>query len=248
MRSDMSKLLVDRPRYGHASNYRGVRHTLKQLDDENAPTKLSMRKIHKMHYRGKELNEYLAPLYRYLNKQEGRKWDDVYSEIRANINLNTAVQYHVWQHVFDLVEINVQIIDGRVCNAAGSAFLESYRHSGSTKEMYVDPRDGILRFQPQRSRQERNLWWKKQNEETIFKHDELTEYRRIDGIWYEICFAKIDPKDLNETFRGQHDCIMKEFLCYRDLNKYYVGRYPISKCQLNKREIKRFKLNEKRAA
>jgi hypothetical protein len=43
--------------------------------------------------------ENLAPLRRFLASRVGRRWDDVYSEVRAAIRADSAAQLHVLQHL-----------------------------------------------------------------------------------------------------------------------------------------------------
>jgi hypothetical protein len=61
----------------------------------------------------KVLNENLAPLRRFLQQRVGRSWDAVRSEICAVIAPRSAVQKHVLDHVAEMVEQNVVMIDGR---------------------------------------------------------------------------------------------------------------------------------------
>ena len=78
MRSDMFKVIVERPRWGasHASSPKLKRtkdRTLKHIGHkrhafENAPYT-------------KSLNENLAPLVRFLRSRRGQPWDSVFSEI-----------------------------------------------------------------------------------------------------------------------------------------------------------------------
>ena len=49
----------------------------------------------------KLLNENLAPLRRYLERQVGRPWDKVYSEIAEGLRVASTVQRHVRDHLRD---------------------------------------------------------------------------------------------------------------------------------------------------
>jgi hypothetical protein len=69
--------------------------------------------------RTKILNEHLGPLRRYLDRQIGRPWDKVFSEICARIDRSNAVQDHVRDHVADYVTTHVLLIDGVPCNGEG---------------------------------------------------------------------------------------------------------------------------------
>lgn len=119
MREDMSKLLVERPRR-RGSKKRNRRHPLNaplSRDGEDV-SKLSMKKSWISH---KELNENLAPLDRYLRSQVGRLWDDVYSDICQHLNRNSAVQYHVFQHLAHMVDLDLIWWTGKSAALRGMA-------------------------------------------------------------------------------------------------------------------------------
>lgn len=59
----------------------------------------------------KTLNENLNPLYRFLKTSVGRPWNDVYSEIRAQIDPRRANGFHVLQHVGWYVNLTFDIED-----------------------------------------------------------------------------------------------------------------------------------------
>ena len=128
MRDDMFKVIVERPRRGVGyyrtlpNEYRAAKRFKLStyctpddtgweydVDDEfNVSTKMPMRSK-KIGYEGKELNENLKPLYRYIDKQVGRLWNDVYSEICANLDTGSTVKQHVRDHIPDHVAIKTFI-------------------------------------------------------------------------------------------------------------------------------------------
>ena len=100
MRSDMSKVIVERPRWG--SWLRSTKFAARvspQGDVEDLDVAPPSREPDR-----KSLNENLAPLKRYLDKQVGRPWNKVYSEIRANLDTRKATQLHILQHLRDYVQ------------------------------------------------------------------------------------------------------------------------------------------------
>ncbi|MGP1667627.1 MAG: hypothetical protein ACTS5I_17350 [Rhodanobacter sp.] len=103
----MTKVIVERPRLGHKDSYRPLRAERKRDLSEDAPTRESMTKPHRMHYEGKQLNENLNPLRRFLRAQVGRPWDKVYSEINEHVKVTSAVQAHVRQHIKDFIQLTV---------------------------------------------------------------------------------------------------------------------------------------------
>src|SRR5919202_1057601 len=110
MRSDMAKVIVERPRLrGHAWNKpKGYHRKLHRLRGEGLPVREGM----KARWQGgtKMLNEHLGPLRRYLDSQVGRPWDQVFSEICAHIDRSSAVQDHVRDHVADYVAVHVILV------------------------------------------------------------------------------------------------------------------------------------------
>lgn len=106
MRSDMAKVIVERPRHQSWKDYRPLRSSRKHDLSEDAPTKESMRKGHGGRRDGKSLNENLTPLERFLRSKIGHRWSDVYSELNEHVSVRNAVQAHVRQHLESMVELN----------------------------------------------------------------------------------------------------------------------------------------------
>ena len=125
MRSDMHKVIVERPRR------RGLGKPAGRIprELEALPTKESLRR--RYGYYGKEFNEHLGPLRRFLAQQVGRPWNNVYRDICKGLRAGHPVHDHVRLHVFDYVA------------------LESLRDHDRAKKrwtmFYVDARTGILR-------------------------------------------------------------------------------------------------------
>lgn len=104
MRDDIAKLLCERQRIGSRS--KSLKTGMKldpriDYDDDfdSGPSRHSTSRRRQHGWNSKELNENLRPLYQFLDKSVGRKWDDVYSEICANLNPTKAIDYHVFQHL-----------------------------------------------------------------------------------------------------------------------------------------------------
>src|SRR5262249_60160409 len=110
MRADMAKVIVERPRFGSRihGKPKGYRRSVQRLSEDGGPPREGM----KRRCRGgcKTLNEHLGPLRRYLDKQVGRPWDKVFSEICAHIDPSSAVQDHVRHHSEDYAPPTVILI------------------------------------------------------------------------------------------------------------------------------------------
>lgn len=137
MRADMSRVIVERPRRG-GFNRRGRPSPLEDL-----PTHEGMRRPHVRSGGAKELNENLSPLRRYLERQVGRPWNKVYSEIAAHLRADNTVQQHVRDHLHNFVAIRP-----RRRHASYFTYPGGHREPFARlwyQPLYVDERDGILK-------------------------------------------------------------------------------------------------------
>src|SRR5713226_10677218 len=108
MREDMSRVIVERPRLGGGRTRKGRTRPLEDL-----PKQEGMQRPHMRSGDWKMLNENLAPLRRYLERQVGRPWDKVYSEIARHLRVDNAVQQHVRDHLSDFVAVKPRRLSGR---------------------------------------------------------------------------------------------------------------------------------------
>lgn len=106
MRSDMSKVIVERPRRPGAKS-KG-RAKMRAFD---APSVEGMKRPHRER---KALNENLAPLTRFIAARVGQHWSKVYAEISRDLRPANAVQQHVRDHVGDIIAIKTALRDGQV--------------------------------------------------------------------------------------------------------------------------------------
>lgn len=154
MRADMFNLIVERPRWGagHAPPVK----LQKDCDWDRKFIGLKRHVYEQARY-SKSLSENLAPLVRYLRKQRGRRWDDVYSEICAGLDTASTVKMHVRAHLEDYVLIRIstgrngELLDG------GREIGREQRGYWCLHEFYVDPDDGILK--------DRAAFWKARGHE-----------------------------------------------------------------------------------
>lgn len=78
MRKDMAKVIVTRPRIVDSVRRRG-----RARSDDLLPKGVGLRRDAMEHGGFKALNENLAPLRRYLERQVGRSWNKVFGEIAS---------------------------------------------------------------------------------------------------------------------------------------------------------------------
>lgn len=236
MRSDMAKIIVEKPRISGTSTSKLVRSRLKAMSDEDIPLCEGMRRVHKGWSARKELNENLTPLHRFLNSCVGRKWNDVYSEICSHVNRNSAVQLHILQHLFNdgFVEMHVVMLDGEPCDSFGRK-LYHWRTS-SLRSMYVDPVSGILKFVPNYRCKRQYRYEEKYPD--AFPAGHLAEYRLAKGIWYWVRFENV-PSPISYPEPRLYDMLEKELISRDRMRARYNGRMPVEKRQLSKRDIKK---------
>ncbi|HEX3132942.1 MAG TPA: hypothetical protein VHX44_05085 [Planctomycetota bacterium] len=190
MRPDMHHLLVER---GHAGRSRRNRWTTKYVkgwasrcrfrnaEDEPAEALLPLS-------RGPAFSENLSPLRRYLEAQVGRPWDTVYAEIRAHVNADTAVQYHILQHFYDRFIVHTWADpEGRLWHMtwSGPQPLDEPRR---WPVIYVCPRTGLLRRTRKRVRTE----GRPAPADHLPGSDQDHEFRQLCGQWYEVWWGTID--------------------------------------------------------
>lgn len=169
MREDFKKLLCERERrnrhwYPEPKGLKKARQKDESGDYEDwAPgAKVSMKKdFFGESRKTKELNENLSPLLNFLKANIGRKWDDVYSEIKKACPSEGAVNAHIYQHLFGFVETNAIIKNGipytpphqRFSRYGGFKDEELYRLYGYRPytQFYVDEK-GLLQVAPTREK------------------------------------------------------------------------------------------------
>lgn len=245
MRKDMSKVIVERPRVGGTDRRRG-RH----IDNDLQVANEGMRVPHVRNYGGKQLNENLAPLLRFLTSRIGQKWDDVYSEISKNLRPTNVVQQHVRDHVKQFVKTNI------VIDAAGVMWINDgrpMRLDQSYGYFWVDPRDGLLKASPYSKtyRQRKREYQQEREEKTASISRSFAngvELRKENGIWYSVSIEEVPVKVTRKYTRP--DGTMYEFQsggsAYDILRKQTVYRkygeryYYNSKRQLNQQELRHY--------
>lgn len=196
------------------------------------------------------MNENLAPLKRYLERQVDRPWNKVYSDIRATIDARSTVQQHILQHIRDFVAIDtdwVETPDGSAVLIRGRWPCKDTLLKDANIALFVHPRTGILLRNrhfvswDQRVKQQRE---KKKAQESVDRRniDAYRQLRRIDGIWYEVTLGQLPAP------RVQANDIVCD-ACWDAVRKEWVSRqqggadtYAISKRQLGAHALKKYGL------
>jgi hypothetical protein len=229
MRSDMSKLIVERPRVyrGHRSRKSPGFPRGRKCDSpfEALPRIEALGRG----YRKKSFNENLRPLFRFLRSNVGRPWTAVYSELRKHLKLSSTIQKHVMDHVADYVLRNVtRDAQGILYNSSGGRGL---RFHPGYPILYVCPSTGALR---ELSRNDRPQWHAR-------RIDERTYVLRLAGVWFMVHLQLIPPHDaqhgLTDALSGLpiHGWSFQRAIQERP-KVWHPSLYPASKRVLSKEE------------
>lgn len=233
MRSDMWKVIVERPRLGrgYASTLRRRASKLLPRDHEGEHLDVIER-----FQRTKSLNENLAPLQRYLARQVGRPWDKVYSEMRAQISFDNVVQKHVLEHLHQLIELRPQIVDGVVYREDGWP-LTQRRHGGG---LYVDPKSGLI----MRPRVRRRAASTKKRDDFASLGSSAC-LLRIDGAWWHITLAPTPAPRYHSPEARVIDVVTKrapDYAWWAPPHAWHrygaLNVYAMAKRQASKRELR----------
>lgn len=212
MRKDVNKILTECYKEGWGRSYSFPRRFVAELFDETGG-KIGMNNVHQRapSHGTKSFGENLSYLERFVQKQVGRKWDDIYSEICATFDRRSTVNDHIFQHLFDyfIQAKNVLVIDNRLYVRSNywSRPTPLDEAVGFFGKMYVDPRDGILK---------KNKDWKSYNQDrkerqkvtdankirTFVKLSSSKEMHKIEGVWYIFTLKQIPEPQVTYDFPG----------------------------------------------
>jgi len=142
MRDDMFKVIVERPRWGV---HKAPRAKLRRDKFPDRSFVGIRRQAWETCAWTKHLNENLAPLRRYLHKQVGRQWNDVFSDICKNLDTGSTVKMHVREHIEDFVMVRISFDRQGNWLGQGKWGGPSAPHCW-WPDLYVDPFDGTVKL------------------------------------------------------------------------------------------------------
>jgi hypothetical protein len=199
MREDMSKVVIERPRWGHGLPSRKTRLRIRRYDPDkeydDLPSRVSGSRSKYIRSREiKDFSDLIGPLRRFLRKNVGRPWNLVYSEMKEILDDRTVTGRHVFEHVEWEVETHALIGDD------GELYkLEYGRRYQPIYEFYVDPRTGLLCWSDNESSERRLRKLRKLERDAPEVNRVLlsinTCYAKLNGIWYFIEFKNYENED-----------------------------------------------------
>jgi hypothetical protein len=246
----MAKVIVERPRHGsrmRGGPKKGYGRRLRRLPLEELPQREGIKRPYSP---TKHLNEHLGPLGRYIEAQVGRPWNQVFSEICAFINRNSAVQDHVRDHVFDFVTTDVELIDGVPHRKAGAGRRPWGKPGplvarGRWGGFYVCPLSGLLKRVKRRWRRQEN----KPQPPVFVRIDDERQCRLIGGRWSLVQVKKLPekpsplaaPAGRPRPGADVHDILLDKKISQIDEAEarsfYGAAVYAVAQRRLSKREL-----------
>lgn len=233
MRRDMNKVLIERPRAGGRGKQRktyekAIRPRVKDfldcgIEDDQRPTKESSRKKHMVNGDPKQFTDLLGPLDSYLRAQDGRPWNDVWSEICAVMKGNGLQAQHIKGHIKQMV--------GGIPHSGETFFRDEDWHSDGGRyysSVWVDE-DGIVHKSKKRG------WRNERKKEKFhyYRESDTVEYHKLNGAWFRV---EITSYEVERRYRSYGD-------------RYYTRKETaysvVNKRALNKKEIKKLRLNDR---
>lgn len=216
MRRDLNKLLCERERAGGGMSFRDLRH-MKEFNNtrgeelEGLGAREGMRKRYRVRGDWKTFSENLNPLYGFVRKNIGKKWDKTFSELCEVFDMKSVINQHILQHLFDMVETKTFMEDGVVMYREG---YYSQRAAAPVKsedgpQYYVHPETGILlkNSQYKSYKTQQRVIRAKQEEEALKLRriiSETVELRRQDenSPWF-MCELDVMPKSwISKRLKG----------------------------------------------
>lgn len=246
MRSDMKKVLTERPRAGgRIKSPKGDKRQWQKCSAEDYPKREKIRVKWTSSFRGKVFTDVLGPLYRFLLAQVGRKWDTVYGEIARNLPKTSMQNIHVYTHLWEFVIKDVKIVEGVACYNGGRLDGEPITSFGRYSRLYVHPKSGLLRKAKKSKRPRLFGYYHDRAPEPVMPGIKVypgVQYHKVDGVWYEVEVRKctFEPTALKPcVFPVKDEVLGRSYDSMEQLALVYGGRYlAVSKRPLNKREIK----------
>jgi len=225
----LGEIVIERPRGGmriSAKKLTGYKKELQKITEEASEDGLLSPYLIKIRRRTKHFSDHLGPLRRWLRSKVGEPWDAVYQELCQQIDTKTLIGQHLFVHVWEDVERNVELIDGVPYRKIRHCYLNNaigYRRN----ELYIHPETRIVCLAEKAAKKPRT----KRND--LLVKDSYHQYRLLNNVWYLVTLQDIPlwekPRDILLKIPIQPWVAMQEY-----------GRevYAVSKHQCNKKEIK----------
>jgi hypothetical protein len=230
----MAQVITERPRAGGRIKTQKGERKRRQGDLEALPFRESTSRRRKPN--NKSLTDVLGPLRRFLEKNIGRPWDKVYSELREHVHPRKQVEIHILDHVRWFVEKDVILVDGVPHRRQASRWWPG----ALMAPFYVHPATGLLTRNRRRPRKSRRTVPQPES----IRVDDTHEIRQLDGLLFEVALA---PVPRHRMVDEEGFCAVRDVVTggggtagwFRD--RYGGLLYAVRKRQLGKRELRKWR-------
>ena len=215
MRQDMKTVLTERPRHGLVRKFHEVRTRTKRGNYDDLPAFEGMRRPYLYGFNNKQFSDHIKPLIRFLWSSVGRKWDDVWSEIAAQVPAGSTMNDHLRGHVFSEIDLHCTVENGKVFPQPNRY---RWRSNVEPTGLYVDPRDGVIKagsndYHNSRSNHRRRFWNDREVPAPTSCEIDGGVLRLIDGIWYQFdCLPLPLPKVITVVVDGERKTKLQHVL------------------------------------
>jgi hypothetical protein len=172
----------------------------------------------------------LNPLKRFLQKNIGRPWDKVYSDLRGGLDVRKVTGRHVFQHLERMVELNCFEDENRQIQYLDES--RQWRRPG-VEGFYVHPRTGLLSYAPRTSKAEAQRGSLDRRPVEGFWIDDTRAYRIVNGIWYVVNHQIVRVSRKAASFPEAWDAVRRAKVRLHTGNNFVA----IQKTQCNREQI-----------
>lgn len=245
MRKDIGKVITERPR-AHSGDKTTRKGYKKQLGKEGLD-RVKREPIKAMKGDSREFTDVLGPLVGFLNKNVGRPWDKIFSEICEVLPAKGGVSIsHARDHLFRFVAQDVKLINKKPCYSKPHRTFSIFSKDVDvpiSEQFFVHPDSKVLL----KNKYWRSYRWRKGDFKPLAVEIDGNHYIEMDGVWYQV---ELKTLDLNKETQVVDVLLRRSFYfdsrhhSYSELRIAYGNGHTIatSKRQLNTREIKKLNL------
>ncbi|MBU6453750.1 MAG: hypothetical protein KGS72_18365 [Cyanobacteria bacterium REEB67] len=182
MRNDMMKVVVEPARNGSAFRIaKGEKVRLQREGIDSVQQEGLGRRWE--HDDRSAMRDHLTALRRFLQKQVGRPWDEVYSEICSNAPKGSFLGHHLRELVSYEVSSDVRVAaDGVMYGARGWKVYDG--------DLYACPETGILKLKGEGVQRKRNRY-RQRGEHEYIAVDDNHRFVKVDGLWFFVTLSAI---------------------------------------------------------
>lgn len=224
MRRDMHEVLIERPRSGlRRKTHRGNKPHIHEWTGEDSFAGSYRPRQH----RSKYFDDLISPLRRWLRGQVDRPWDKVWSELSAGIDARSTVGQHLLDHVRGEVTLHCDYDLKQRCAVERLRVDHRSGQPIAVTGLYVDPRNGLLRWKDPRSIRRMRSGSPAESDEVVANRGN-TVCIKLKGNWFDAEISPLPPNAKSKTpfdlqWQGQRFVVLRK----RSLNSNELKDYAL---------------------